>query len=320
MGVLKNTFSWSFSAANDFEKCQRKRYWNKYGKWGGWDRNADPIQKKAYQLDKIDNLYSILGNAVEMAAMHILRLHQNGQTCSAEDAYNQVAKDYLNKSWIESKKMQWKTNPKKYCCLHEHYYNTISKDKEEEITANMVARTKKCLSNFHDKTLPRIANITPEMEIAVDVPGRQSDAEHFLYEGIKIYAIPDYCYRKDHVIHIHDWKSGRQRDSHRDQLAVYGLWAACKHQRPDESLCVYVEYLKDGEVVVASLTPEDLERVKERIGQSVADMTEMLVDADRERNKPLPKKDWELALDTTTCRHCNFFELCEGELKEVGLI
>ena len=66
MAELENTFSWSYSAASDFEVCRRRRYWSKYGKWGGWSPQASPEQRKAYQLDKMDNLYSLLGQAVDL--------------------------------------------------------------------------------------------------------------------------------------------------------------------------------------------------------------------------------------------------------------
>jgi hypothetical protein len=320
MAKLKNVFSWSFSAASDFEDCRRKRYWNKYGKWGGWDKNADPVQKKAYQLDKMDNLYSILGQAVELSIMHVLRQHQSGKSCDINTAYDQVAKPFMNRAWKDSKGELWKQNPKEYKCLREHYYKTLSPEQEKELTVNIIKRTKTCIGNFIRKTLPRIMDITPNLELPVQTPEMRGDTEHFVYEGVKIYAIPDYTYRKDGIIHIHDWKAGKQKNAHKDQLAVYGLWADIKHRKDKEEICAYVEYLKDGKVLTSVMNDNDLLQIKNRIESSVADMTEFLIDANRERNEPLPKDEWEITTDGKICEYCNFYELCESELHTEGIV
>jgi len=320
MGELKNTFSWSHSAALDFDECRRRRYWNKYGKWGGWARKASPVQRKAYQLDKMGNLYTILGEAVEQAAMHILRQHQLGRNCSAEDAYQKVARPFMNRAWKDSRDGRWKSDPKRYTCLREHYYNTLTEDEERKLTAQLVARAKLCLANFRERTLPRIEDVGKEMELPVQVPGTGGDAEHFFCQDVKVYAIPDYAYRKDGAIHIHDWKAGRRKPEHRDQVALYGLWADAKHRQAGEDIYVYLEYFKEGAIVADALENEDLERARSRIETSVAEMTEMLVDADRKRNQPLPIEDWDLALDISSCRHCNFLELCREELRQIGML
>ena len=90
MAQLINTFSWSFSAAADFDECRRRRFWSKYAMWGGWAKSAPAISQKAYMLNKMDNRYSIMGKAVEDSIMWILRQNQNGKICSAQDAYEQL--------------------------------------------------------------------------------------------------------------------------------------------------------------------------------------------------------------------------------------
>jgi hypothetical protein len=320
MGELKNEFSWSYSAATDFEECQRRRYWNKYGKWGGWSAAADPLKRQAYRLDQMDNLYSVLGQAVENGAMHMLRSQQAGGACGVEEAYDKVVKPFMNSAWSDSKQGRWKDSPKKYKCLHEHYYGTLPPERERETTSELVEQAKRCLRNFSELVLPRLAGVAREMEIAVQLPGMGGDAENFYCEDVKIYAIPDFVYRRDGAIHIHDWKAGRRKDSHRRQVAVYGLWADTKHRRADEDICVYIEYLDAGEIVADAVGADELAQVKAEIEMSVADMTEMLVDADRARNEPLPKEEWELALDPNSCRWCRFFELCRDELKAAGVI
>lgn len=320
MAELKNTFSWSYSAAADFDICRRRRYWSKYGKWGGWNSQASPKQRKAYQLDKMDNLYSLLGQAVERSVMHVLRRRQQGLTVTAEQAYDEVARPFLNGAWLDSVKRRWEQNPKRYRCLREHYYQQLTAEQSKTLTADMSKRVRTCTESFIRIVLPRIEQVTRDMEIPVDTPDTPGDSEHFMLNDIKVYAIPDYVYRLDGHVRIHDWKSGRTREGHLEQLLVYALWAHEKHGAAPEDIDIYVEYLKDGEVHVGAVTESDMETILLRIGQSVADMSEYLVDADREKNVPLPEEEWELTLDAANCLHCNFLELCTPELRSMGLL
>lgn len=314
MSILSNTFSWSLSAANDFDECRRKRYWAKYAMWNGWKEQAPELQRTAYRLTKMENRFTIQGNAVERAVMWALRQQQAGKPVAAEETYTATAKPFLNRCWSESKNGLWKTNPKKHCCLHEHYYPTHHRHPEAEMTAQMITQVKQCIANFIAKTLPRLEGIRPEQEIAVATV-ETGDPESFQFEDVKIYAIPDYAYRQGEELHIHDWKSGGPRESHRSQMALYGLWANRKHKAPPGRIQAHLEYLVSGQVQSASLTENDFEHIAALISGSVAEMSEYLVDGDRRRNEPLPQVDWELAADAEICRTCNFYELCRPEIE-----
>lgn len=313
MGELKNTFSWSFSAAADFDDCRRRRFWSKYAMWGGWNRSAPAISQAAYRLNKMDNRFSIMGKSVEDAIMWMLRQHQDGQPYSADQAYEKIARPYLLQSWKDSQQKMWQQNAKRFCNLREHYYAQFS-DKPEETEAILLVRdqVQRCINNFAKKTLPRLAHVKRTQELAVSTGG---DPEHFVLEGIKIYAIPDYVYWDDDQLIIIDWKAGKVKDTHMQQVALYGLWANVKHNIPPEKVTIAVEYLESGQRVEAQLRQEDLDGVKARIEESVSEMTEYLVDFDRARNEGLPCEEWELAAELNTCNYCNFYELCAPELK-----
>ena len=75
-----------------------------------------------------------------------------------------------------------------------------------------------------------------------------------------------------------------------------------------------MEYLKEGKVLPFQLTAEEMEETRTFLGESVGEMSEYLVDFDRERNEAVLKEEWELALDSSSCRQCNFYELCQPEL------
>jgi hypothetical protein len=130
---------------------------------------------------------------------------------------------------------------------------------------------------------------------------------------MKIYAIPDYVYRDGDRLHIHDWKAGKAKESHAEQLKLYGLWAQVKHGVPPDKVDIFIEYLAEGTLRQLALTEEDLEAVKTRISDSVSEMTDYLVDNDLARNLPLPQEDWDLTLDYRCCRLCNYVELCKKD-------
>ncbi len=314
MAPLANSFSWSHSAAEDFDACRRKRYWSKYGAWGGWDKQATPTQRKAYQLGKMNNIFSLQGLGAERAVLWALRQLQSGKIVTADDAYEQAARPYLNQAWSESKRRDWQANPKQYCCLREHYYGEWDKAAETEKTAALTAAVKKCLGHFVERVWPRLREVRPEHEVPIAIPGG-GDPESFTLDNIKIYAIPDYVYRRDAQIHIHDWKAGQVKPEHENQLALYGLWAHEKQHVAPDDIFIYIEYLQPGQVAVGQMNAARLEQMRDHVRASVLDMAEYLVDGDTRRNAPRPREEWELACDRTLCQHCNFLELCRPELE-----
>ncbi len=310
MPDIQNTFSWSFSAAEAFDACPRKRYWGVYARWGGWAPGATEIQRKAWQLSRMDTLPALRGKAVEKAVMWALREMQAGRPADPALAYDQIAKPYLNNCWRQSKEGLWRADCKANCCLREHYYQQWNPGQEKEAVTGEVAKIRQCIANFMDRVWPRLKDIPPENEIPIAGPGE----EFFMLHDVKINAIPDYAVRADGMIHIHDWKSGKTSESHRTQLDVYGLWAKEKHGAAPENILLFVEYLADGKVAAWAFSEEELQETLLRIENSVGAMTAYLEGEDRARNVPLPRDQWDLSTDPGLCRNCNFYELCKPEL------
>jgi len=280
--------------------------------WGGWEKNADEITRTAYRLNKMDNRWGLMGQAAENSIMRVLRQHQAGNAMDAENAFETVARPFLREKWKQSKRGEWPSSPNQFCCLREHYYGTMGDEKA--VAEQMSGQIKNCIVNFIEKVLPRIGTVTREQELPVKTADMGGDPENITWNGVKMYVIPDYAYRLGDAFHIHDWKAGKIKESHREQLGLYAIWAREKFRAKPEETFLYVEYLNEGQVAPFQLTAEDFEALEARIEASVAEMTEYLVDFDRKRNEPLPKDEWELASDTSSCRHCNFYELCKEEL------
>jgi CRISPR/Cas system-associated exonuclease Cas4 (RecB family) len=313
MTELKNTFSWSVSSANTFDKCRRKHYLSKYAMWNGWNRDATELQKKAYRLNKMQNRYNLRGNAVEQAVLWIIRQNQAGNSVSAEQAYQNIARPYLNRCWLESREKKWQTDSKRFCCLQEHYYADMYNLPEKQMTTRIIDEVHTCLDNFIQKRLSDFRQIEKEQEIPIDTI-ESGDPENFIFEEIKIYAIPDYAYWKDGVMYIHDWKSGKPSVDNVRQMGVYGLWATLRHKVPLTEMRISLEYLKTGEVKIIDLNEKDLNNIKQFIQQSVSDMAGYLVDADIYKNRALPMEQWDMTSNPGECRRCKFYEICKSEI------
>jgi len=313
MAKLRNVFSWSHSASHAFETCRRKRYWSKYGAWGGWERDATPECRTAYRLNKMTNRFQQYGIATEDSILWMLKQVQAGRQPTPEEAYDAVAKPLLRKTWDDSKGRVWQRFAKAGC-LHEHYYPEFCSLEDRELMHAMADVVKLCIQNFQDHVLPRLSHITPEMELPITVVGK-GDPEHFFFEGVKIYAIPDYVYWEDGLLHILDWKAGAVKPEHAEQIALYALWAEVQHQVPPEEVRLSLEYLKVPDRKVVPVDADVLEQVKDRIRESVQDMAQYLVEADLEQNTALAKEEWDLCYDPDECRFCEFFELCRTELR-----
>jgi CRISPR/Cas system-associated exonuclease Cas4 (RecB family) len=313
MADLENLFSWSHSASKDFDECRRRRYWDKYAKWGGWDRNASQEKKTAYRLSKISNRYQLMGDAVEKSVMWMIRENQAGRRRTADQAFEAIARPLLRSKWDESTQRHWMASVKK-CCLHEHYYKDFHEGEDDrELIKETGALVKQCLANFQEKFFPRFENIQPadEVEIATVQDG---SPEFFEMDGVRVYAIPDYVHREGPLWHIHDWKAGRPRPEHARQVGIYALWALTKHQVAPERIRLYLEYLQTGECKVVPIGEEEIAIVRQDIRESVADMSEYLENADRTLNRARPREEWELVAEPSICRRCNFYELCKSEL------
>ena len=119
------------------------------------------------------------------------------------------------------------------------------------------------------------------------------------------------------VLHVIDWKTGREDDTQATQVLLQMWWALETYPElaqaaADGSLEIrgYLEYVTAGHTqpVAAPATPADLrERCAETVLAGVAQMRALL--ADPERNIPLDMSAFERR-ESGLCRTCNFAPVC----------
>jgi hypothetical protein len=307
MPDLINTFTWSYTAAHDFELCPRKRYWSKYAAWGGWEKQAPAISRSAYRLSKMESRHTLQGHAAEKCVRWLLAEAQAGRTHTPEETYDTIAKPYLNTAWKDSKSGAWRENPKRHTCLFEHYYPELNKELDPRWPEHIRETVLKCCANFTDKMLPDLAAVSPQDEIKLSAP------ESFDLDGLTVYVAPDYVYRLGESLYIVDWKTGRPRPEHAKQLALYALWAEHKHRQPPDRVVTVLAYLDQGVTVAEPATAAMLEDIRAWIVDSSFNMVEYLHNGDARANKPVPREEWDMTTDRRICEQCAFYELCRPE-------
>lgn len=314
MAELKNNFCWSFSQSKDCNDCLRRHYWNRYGFWGGWDSSAPETARTAYRLKQMSNKWSLIGDAVDRTIGETVHRLAVGAEVSYDQAL-QKATTLLRDAWKQHCTGKWRANPKRCVCIREVYYDEISSEPSigrDAWAESVKDRTESCLKNFFSRVLPRLEGITAANIVPV-AHVDQGDPEHFYLGQVKVYAIPDYAYARADKVIILDWKTGRVRKEHEQQIRVYGLWAQMKHQAPADSIELSLEYLESGESVAVSYTPELASDVCDTIMESVNRMRENIVDGDIQRNEPNDIETFVKTDNLNACRICNYLELCNRQ-------
>lgn len=307
--------SWSISRRQTLDECARKYYWQYYGSHNGWERDAPPRAQEAYRLKQLTNLYLVLGDALHQAAASALMSYKERNVPPSEQTITQQVRDILNNTYRMSKaedaRQQFQAAPKRYPMLHEMYYgygpSTDLINKIKERMAVCIANLLRSQS-FREACSPAVVEI-----VKID------QLDSFELDGNKVYAVPDLLYRLENDTWvIVDWKTGTEADEHGDQVRVYALYARNKLQVPLSRLIVRLEYLATGECVEARVTEEELEFTQEAIMSSVRMMDAFLLDP--EKNQPRPIDAFPIRDETRLCRFCNFYALCEEEIRSRSVV
>ncbi len=310
-GALTNRFSWSYSAATAFETCPRKRYWSKYAAWGGWSPEAPKEARDAYRLGKMDSRFTLMGQVVEATIQWLLKEVQAGRQPSAETAYETVARPQLNEAWKASKSGRWREDPKRCICLHEHYYPALHAQLATDWPQQLKAAVMQCIEHFIADIMPRLKDVQPSDEVAVD------PLQAVEWEGLRVYAVPDYVFQREDEFCIIDWKAGQPNPSHAKQLAIYAWWARQVHGIAPERMRLNIAYLQTGQVVEEAGSEALIASAEDWIRTSAMDMAAYLKNGDLEANQPCAKEEWDMTPERSVCQRCNFYALCEPEFERL---
>jgi CRISPR/Cas system-associated exonuclease Cas4 (RecB family) len=297
---LENVFSWSVSRHRTFTACHRQYYYQYYGSWGGWERDAEPKLREAYILKHLGNRFTFAGKVVHEVVADVLNRHRYGRETALEEARD-AALASMRTGFRESRNGENREAPKHAVGLFEHEYQEAVSDSEWQ---RMRDRVYRCLDNFFaSKVRETILQTRIENWLPVD------SLDSFPFEGVPVYVAPDFALRnpQGNALVI-DWKTGRPdvRD-HRTQIVCYGLYAREKWGIEPDRAIGELHYLLSAEVDIITLDHAALERGTDHMRSSVRAMKALLTDPEANR---ADIERFEQTPDRELCGRCNFRRLC----------
>jgi hypothetical protein len=298
MAELKNEFTWSFSRRQVFESCRRRYWFRYYAFWGGWNRDAPELARKAYFFSKMASLPMLVGTAVHETIADVLRALRSRREPASP--FEQV-RARMNEAWRASKEERWRAvGPKQAPPLFEHYYGVAV---APETTARLGELAQRCVRHFLEGDDYRsIVAAGPESFRSIDT------LEVTELGGVACFVAPDFAYDAGGATRLLDWKTGAARDDHSLQLLAYAEFARRKWSLAPERLRAADVLLDEGRSVEVPIDAARLDDAVAQVRASAAAMRGALADAARNvaRREDLPP-----TTDVLECRRCFFREICD---------
>ncbi len=311
--AIVHELSWSASRQRTFEECRRRYFWDYYGSWRGWERNASASRRTAYLLKKMTRMPMWAGDCLHEALEWWFTGKRQGAVRTAEEV-SQHALSRLREGYRQSRDGRWKARPAKLTHLAEHHYREPEVDEPSGRAGGygrrFVERIESAVRCFFEAPeLARVREAAPADYLACEEMGT---IELF---DTKVFAIPDFAFRERDAaterIWIHDWKTGRPRDDDVFQLSLYVHYGIQRWGADPERVRCVDAYLSEGEFREMSFGAAELDGILARIEESMAEMRELHFDADRGEGDPegFPMMDGEEAAGRI-CARCNYRQLC----------
>ncbi len=303
MAMLENVFSWSKSRDEQFRECQHKYFYDKYASWGGWDRSAPPPARMAYILKNLKNRWAWKGETVHHEIENVLKEMRAGRETPLETSLARLT-DTMRANYRSSKAKKYMEDPKRSPGLFEHEYE---KPVTDAVWKEFHDSSAACLRAFYNSSLYQELKSDDKSEwLAIE------DLEDFKFDGAKVYVKLDFARRKNGLVEIYDWKTGKDDSAAASvQMGTYALYAMQKWHVPLESIRAYLFNLGTPSPVASPQTLNEplLVETKKTMLESIAGMRALL--ADPAKNIPRPLKDFGYIENVRFCDFCNFRKICD---------
>ncbi|MBM7650967.1 PD-(D/E)XK nuclease family protein [Neobacillus cucumis] len=296
-------FSWSNSRHKTFLECVRKYYHQYYEAHNGWEYEAPEENKAAYRLKNIKNIPLLLGDEIHKVIDRQLKLFLDGKRLFTEDEMIALVTQMLNKAYLDSTKFRqhWFHKPKRYQMLYEIYYGDgLSPD----VIASAKTKLRLCVSNFFKSKTYQDILTKLEMHVL-----HSEDFQTFEVNGVDVFVVLDFVYKDVHQEKwiVVDWKTGKESEEDRKQLAFYALFLSQQHNIPIEDIILRNEYLLTGKSLEYKLTQFEINAAGQLMNDSIYHMLGYLENP--ARNKPLNIDQYQMNT-SNKCQRCNFKEKC----------
>lgn len=278
-----------------FESCKRQYYYNYYGSWGGWDKNADAQSQLLYRLKKITTVPQLVGTVVHDAISKALQVGRDFHPLAVETHAQNLFGQHLR----DSEKQRWRYSASKYTNLFEHYYNEPFSETDQNNSANHISTSLKAF--FASNAYATLQSARPEDYLTIE---KLSD---FVLADTKIWVVLDVAIRHGESVYIFDWKTGRERQADRHQLAVYALYATSQWDVALSDLQLQDIYLQTNTERTLPLSPDDLDQTRIFVTESVQKMRALLDDPEQ---NTASQDTFPMTTNTHLCTTCPFKAVC----------
>ena len=298
MTIFENDFSWSVSRDAVFKTCRRKYYYQYYGSWGGWSFDAENKTRTIYILKQLKNRQMWAGTIVHEAIENVLKGLQDGVKIDKNEII-EATLGLMREEFKSSLAKMYLMKPKT-CALFEHEYQLPVSDVEWKKNSEHVVS---CLKTFFDsKVYKEIIQMSLDQWLEVE------EFSSFYDEGIKIYSVFDFACRKNEVVYIYDWKTGKDKhETHKLQLACYGKFAILKWDLNPNQVQLREFNLSDGKIHVLSFDEFDLAGIQKHIRNSIENM--LNCHEDRQKNTAVEER-FAFCENRKICEYCNYLKIC----------
>jgi CRISPR/Cas system-associated exonuclease Cas4 (RecB family) len=299
-------FSWSNSRHKTFLECARKYYHQYYESHNGWLYESPEESKQAYRLKNIKNIPILLGDDIHKVIDRQLKYFLAGKGLFTENELMGMVTKNLNQAYLDSTKLRqhWFNKPKRHQMLHEIYYgNGLSAD----AVAAAKIKLEMCVKNFF--TSKTYQDILTKLEMHVL---HSEDFQTFEVNGVDVFVVLDFVYKdvSQEKWIVVDWKTGKESEDDRKQLAFYALFLSREHNIPVEDIILRNEYLLSGIHKEYVLTSFEIDSAQQLMHDSIYHMLRYVEDP--VKNKPVGKENFNMN-SSYRCQSCNFKEKCSAD-------
>ena len=303
MAELTNEFSWSKSRHEKFRECLRAYYYQYYGSWGGWNAAAGTAARELYVLKKLSSRWQWAGSIVHEALKSTLRrARARGEILPLEDLLDRTRRRARGQ-WASSRDKSYWREATQIAGLVEHEYGEPVPDSEwKRIWDEAIEGSLRAF--YASETLSRIRETPRERWLTVD------ELDSWTFEGTKIWVAVDFAFTDaDGLVHILDWKTGREREVDHTQVGIYALYAQERWGAPPSRIVGGLVYLStpEGQRISVRADPGALDACRDEMRRSIAAMQGRLEDPPR--NAACESRFPQL-VDRAACRRCTFRRPC----------
>ena len=112
MKEIRNEFSWSKSRDEVFQTCPRQYWFNYYGYWGGWEKDAPERTRQIYILRNLKNRHMWAGEKVHDCIKHTLRNLQRDISILDVDEIVSITLNQMREEFRSSREKRYRVHPK----------------------------------------------------------------------------------------------------------------------------------------------------------------------------------------------------------------